>query len=1120
MHFMIPILVQRQGSSKSQVFTASPLINSRIVASNRFENQCLSQLAKELRGYFRELVDEQHYTTLLAYTWNPELSLHTLKVVPELKKQSTKLHLPIVQFQRDGRSFGFCPLIANWWFDVRRGETLRNRVQDVLQQSLREDGSVDVLPEWLEYFQPPRTYALSTIDLSVSLKSEPKRNDQQGLADLLGGKQILSGQHELDTVGTRLEELYPDGLHRAYLRDQLVDQLTRWRAAGAARPLLLLGEPSVGKTAVVHEWVRRRLGGVHVTYGSKDGTYLVSPQRLVAGMMYVGQWEDRWHAMLKACRKKSHVLYLDDMLGMYVAGQSAASSLSAAHVLKAYVQRGEVPLIVEMTPEQLRVFRERDRGFADLFDTVRVDPPDDQTLVRMLHRLIRDLERTHTCQIDHGVLKSAIELSRQFAVRGVFPGTAAGVLRHLASEGSRSHGSDVTEQDAIRLFARRTGLSVSMIDGEQCLERSQVTNTLQSQLIGQPEAIEAMADVIGLAKSQLSDRQRPLSTLLFVGPTGVGKTEAAKALANYLFGSSERLVRFDLNEFGAPGSARRLIGSFDQPDGLLTTAIRQYPYCVLLLDEIEKAHPEVFDVLLSVLGEGRLSDARGRTADFSRAIIIMTSNLGAGDAVSAIGFGDDDATVKQRFMRAVRAHWRPEFFNRIDRVVAFRKLDRENLREIARLAMQRILQRDGFGRRSILITGADPFLDRIVEQSCRDVLGARAIHRGIERSLLTSLAKKMSVMDPSDIAVLQPRNDTEQLRWEVIQSTVTVPALGKRTPAAEISPDWLTAADEYLKEAIRFCKGVLPSEAEDTRLVQGADRFSALQCLEELRQIGAQVIRALDRTERNERREPRPPLPSYPTDNFRPGYRDPRTSWERRVHKDRHAIQDIAEYLTEEPEPDHPWIRRYPQEAAELWMDSLAKVPLLLPHAGWHHEKVLVLVRPIDANQTACARRLLDWIKGIFVGRTDWQFDEDPDYPSAANPDSPPRYGMCPLNVELLRASHGGVVRGRNASCWLEGLDGTYVCRIDDLLSAAQLVTIRLSDDDDVAQVTADVQQRHAAFANASWSDPRDPFHLRPFWPLVGPCSPLNYPIETWIAKRRDLPFDSYGSSHQEIPRG
>jgi hypothetical protein len=430
--------------------------------------------------------------------------------------------------------------------------------------------------------------------------------------------------------------------------------------------------------------------------------------------------------------------------------------------MKPYLERRDVRVVGEITPEGLRVLQERDRSFADLFHILPVREPSDADTLRVLIGVQRRLEGRHRCGFELDVLPAVIDLQRRYDRTAAFPGKAARMLTRLAVKADADQQADtprdsekpdpfaplslVTRDGVLREFQAQSGLSLAFLDRRARLDRDEVLTSLRAQVVGQDEALEAAADVIGVAKARLNDPGRPLAAFLFLGPTGVGKTETAKAVARYLFGDADRLLRFDMNEYLNPGSAARLVGTFDQPEGLLTAAIRRQPFAVVLLDEIEKADPEVFDLLLQVLGEGRLTDALGRTADFTNALIILTSNLGVREAEAQVGFREGSSAAAASYVKAAERFFRPEFFNRLDRVIPFRRLSREHTRRVAERLVNDVLHREGFRQRKCVLSVTPAALDRVIDAGYDPMLGARAMKRAVERQVTQPAATRLAAL--------------------------------------------------------------------------------------------------------------------------------------------------------------------------------------------------------------------------------------------------------------------------------------------------------------------------------------------------------------------------------------
>ncbi|MEZ5303767.1 MAG: AAA family ATPase [Verrucomicrobiales bacterium] len=431
---------------------------------------------------------------------------------------------------------------------------------------------------------------------------------------------------------------------------------------------------------------------------------------------------------MKHARKRRHILYFDDLLGLFQSGKSSSSNLSMGDLLKAAIEEGGLRLVAEATPEAWARLQESQRGFTELFRIERLAEPDDAGTLRILSRCAQALEAERGCRFEPGAVPLAADLARRYMRGTAFPGKAAELLRQLAAG---ADGGAVGEAQVYAMFERRTGIGPRFLDPAHGMDRGEAEAFFHRRIAAQDEAVAAMADAAVLAKAQLDDPGRPVASLLFLGPTGVGKTECAKALAEFFFGSPERLTRFDMNEFSGPDAALRLIGVLGGAQGQLTGALRRNPYSVVLLDEIEKAHPEVFDLLLQVLGEGRLTDANGFSANFCNAIIVLTSNLGARSARRKLGFGPGGGANAAAYREAAEKFFRPELFNRIDRIIPFAELERDAIEWLARGLAQRALGRLGVVRRRLMLQIDPGVYPALADAKLRsEIRRARAAPRG------------------------------------------------------------------------------------------------------------------------------------------------------------------------------------------------------------------------------------------------------------------------------------------------------------------------------------------------------------------------------------------------------
>ncbi|KAF0214364.1 MAG: ATPase AAA, partial [bacterium] len=404
----------------------------------------------------------------------------------------------------------------------------------------------------------------------------------------------------------------------------------------------------------------------------KHKFWATSGARMIAGMQYLGEWEERAEDVIRELSDINGVLCLENILDVVNSGGESLVNGIASFLLP-YIQRGELKVIAEATPAELDACRRLLPGFADLFQILYLEPFSRDKAIAILDRVSQSFEQNFSIQIARGVTELIYRLFCRFMPYQSFPGKTVGFLQELFERAKQGKKENVSLNQVNKLFISQTGLPELFLRDELPLIPSELVEKLSQQVIGQPTACHTVANLITIFKAGLNDPGRPIGVLLFCGPTGVGKTELAKALAKFFFGAGEqkdRLIRLDMSEYSGAGAAARLIGeNFNQPSDLIKK-VRQQPFIVLLLDEIEKASKEVFDLFLGLFDEGRLTDQYGRTTIFRSAIIIMTSNIGA-DKFNALGFNQQNQTS---YTSAVMDFFRPEFYNRIDAIVNFNVL--------------------------------------------------------------------------------------------------------------------------------------------------------------------------------------------------------------------------------------------------------------------------------------------------------------------------------------------------------------------------------------------------------------------------------------------------------------
>jgi ATP-dependent Clp protease ATP-binding subunit ClpC len=499
---------------------------------------------------------------------------------------------------------------------------------------------------------------------------------------------------------------------------------------------LLVGEHGVGKTAVLREV----LGGLH-----RDGWLIVeaSANELIAGQVYIGELEERVREIATRSAAAGRVLLVMSAFAEAVsAGQWSRSPVGLLDRLLPYLEAGQIRIVGELDPRAYDLVLQQRPRASSAFTALRLEPLGEGETVGVARHWRDRVGAT----IDDTTLGAAFDLAAQY-LPGIAP--PGGLLRLLkASLGRvRSDGGDeVGVGELLHTLSEATGLPLHVVDPQAALELEQVREFFSSRIIGQPEAVDALVERIALIKAGLTDPTRPFGVFLFVGPTGTGKTELAKALAEFLFGSPDRLVRLDMSEFQTPDSVERLLAApvVDGETAPLISSVRSNPFSVVLLDEFEKAHRNIWNLFLQLFDDGRLTDTRGRTADFRQCVVILTSNLGAAlEQGSRLGFASTDAVPRFRrtaVERQVSREFRPELLNRIDRIVVFHPFERGQMRALLERELAQVLGRRGFRARPWAVEWDESALEFLAEKGFSAELGARPLKRAVERYLLAPLA--------------------------------------------------------------------------------------------------------------------------------------------------------------------------------------------------------------------------------------------------------------------------------------------------------------------------------------------------------------------------------------------
>lgn len=577
-------------------------------------------------------------------------------------------------------------------------------------------------------------------------------------------------------------DLTKEKLPVAYELDETVAQIAETLTGRAPRSVLLIGRSGVGKTAAVYELARRRgdFQLAHTPFWATNGA------RLIAGMSGFGQWQERCQRLWREAAQARAIIYLGNLVELMEVGKSTLNSQGIANFLRPYIARGDVLSIAECTPEQLTLIERSNPRLLDAFHQLKIEEP---TVERGRGVLLNfALAQANGNGVELEAIERVDQLHRRYAGYSAYPGRPVRFLKNLLQD--RPEEKTLNAEDVTAAFSRETGLPRVLLDERERLDLETAREWFSSRVIGQPDAVDLIVDLLAMVKAGLTRPRKPIASLLFIGPTGVGKTEMAKSLAEFLFQDRARMTRFDMSEYSDPLAVNRLIGGVFSQEGLLTAKVREQPFAVILLDEFEKAHPSFFDLLLQILGEGRLTDSMGRVADFSNAVVIMTSNLGAESFQRGlVGFGQAAATrqaASKHFTNAVRAALRPELFNRIDRIAPFAPLDETSALRIAEREIERVKTRDGVRFRGVTMNIGEGVARRFAHRGYDPRYGARPLKRVIERELLVPLSEQLNQRRDDDPVRVNLWIEDETLRLDV-QKTQSIRQSALSLPLAELT---------------------------------------------------------------------------------------------------------------------------------------------------------------------------------------------------------------------------------------------------------------------------------------------------------------------------------------------
>ncbi|MEM9004737.1 MAG: ATP-dependent Clp protease ATP-binding subunit [Cyanobacteria bacterium P01_F01_bin.86] len=635
-----------------------------------------------------------------------------------------------------------------------------------------------------------------------------------------GGSQGRTKTPTLDEFGANLTQMAGEGkLDPVVGRQTEIERVIQILGRRTKNNPVLIGEPGVGKTAIAEGLAQRISNGDIPDILEEKRVVTLDIGLLVAGTKYRGEFEERLKKIMDEIRSAGNVILVIDEVHTLIGAGAAEGAIDAANILKPALARGELQCIGATTLDEYRKHIERDAALERRFQPVMVGEPSVDETIEILHGLRDRYEQHHKLKIEDEALEAAAKLSDRYISDRYLPDKAIDLideagsrvrlinsqlppaakeldkeLRQLLKEKDNAvrsqdfdragelrdremeikaeirsiaqnkktdsdNGDDspsVTEEDIAHIVASWTGVPVNKLTESESEKLLHMEDTLHQRLVGQDEAVKAISRAIRRARVGLKSPNRPIASFVFSGPTGVGKTELAKSLAAYFFGSEDAMIRLDMSEFMERHTVSKLIGSPPgyvgyNEGGQLTEAVRRRPYTVVLFDEIEKAHPDVFNMLLQILEDGRLTDAKGRTVDFKNTLLIMTSNIGSKvieKGGGGLGFDFEENQAESQYNRIrslvneeLKQYFRPEFLNRLDEIIVFRQLTKDEVKQISDILLKEV-----FGRlteQGITLEVTERFKDRLVEEGYNPSYGARPLRRAIMRLLEDTLAEEI-----------------------------------------------------------------------------------------------------------------------------------------------------------------------------------------------------------------------------------------------------------------------------------------------------------------------------------------------------------------------------------------
>lgn len=731
-------------------FLKIPLMDTQALRVNEPIHILAGKYANEFQ---KKILNKGEFQKLLLEYAGKEYQSDRIKV--SFEKSKDKISYPAFELefdyyyiQRENGYWGVVPTIGIDGFGEDTFQLVSN-----LKEAVRLDFLKNRRLKWV------RKIVATIWEESTSLQQEAIALKLPSLKEL----EVLKEGNDEDWLSKVAKKIQIDK-QVVYGRTKELDQITKALKGKFTRNILLVGASGVGKTAliweIIHQQEKRKI---------KGDFWETTASTLIKELTKDTGWQDNLSKVCKEMAKKGTILYVNNLMELFEVGRYRGNNVSIAEYLLPYINRGEVTMVSECSEEELARIELNTPNYLSAFQVIRIGEPQ-KGIEKIIINKINDLASSRNIEISKEAIQETLRLNKRFTPYSGLPGKPIRFLESILINKKNTQQDSINRSAVVQAFCEETGMPLFMVDPSIPMDVEKTRVNFNNNVFGQEKAVDSIVNVLSSVKTALTHIGKPIASFLFVGPTGVGKTELAKVLAQYMFGSRDKMIRFDMSEYADPFGVSRLTGSGASTDGLLTSAVHQEPFCVLLFDEIEKAHSNFYDLLLQVLSEGRLTDSRGKLVNFCSTIIIMTSNIGASNLQGGrvrIKKETSDQDVTTHFMSAVQQFFRPELYNRIDEIIPFVPLSNETIRFVVEREIQLFKKLEGIHHRRLTIQLEEGVLDYLSQKGYSPQYGARQLQRAIRDHLIIPLSKELNIYDDSDQLEIKISVENDQVVIDV-----------------------------------------------------------------------------------------------------------------------------------------------------------------------------------------------------------------------------------------------------------------------------------------------------------------------------------------------------------------